>query len=121
MTAGRLHHVLLQATDLAATEAFFVDFVGFDVRHRDPFPDGRPLTVTEQGLGLTDGGPGTTNALDHVAFEWHDIADLAERARAEGVTILKEPGPGPYGFTVYLADPDGNKIEFFEDGPGTPS
>jgi catechol-2,3-dioxygenase len=29
--------------------------------------------------------------------------------------VIKAPGPGPYGLTVYLADPDGNKIELFSE------
>jgi ureidoacrylate peracid hydrolase len=110
-----LHHLLLQTTDLGKAEAFYVDFLGFTVRHRDGFPDGRPLTVTIEGLGLTDGAPGPTGAVEHIAFRTSDIRGLVERARAAGIEIIKEPGPGPYGLTVYLADPDGNKIELFED------
>ncbi|MGH9244014.1 MAG: VOC family protein [Acidimicrobiales bacterium] len=113
-----LHHLLLQTTDLDRAERFYVDFLGFTVRHRDPFPDGRPLTVTNEGLGLTDGAPGPTGAVEHIAFRLSDIRGLAERARADGVEIIKEPGPGPYGFTVYLADPDGNKIELFSETEG---
>jgi ureidoacrylate peracid hydrolase len=110
-----LHHLLLQTSDLAQAERFYVDLLGFSVRHRDPFPDGRPLTVTVEGLGLTDGAPGPTGAVEHIAFRSSDIRGLAERARHEGIEIIKEPGPGPYGLTVYLADPDGNKIEVFSE------
>ena len=76
-----LHHLLLQTTDLGRAERFYVDFLGFTVRHRDPFPDGRPLTVTNEGLGLTDGAPGPTGAVEHIAFRLPDIRGLAERAR----------------------------------------
>jgi 4-oxalocrotonate tautomerase family enzyme len=85
------------------------------VRHLEPFPDVRPLTVTEEGLGLTDGAPGPTGAVEHIAFRSADIRNLAERAEQSGITVIKGPGPGPYGLTVYLADPDGNKIELFSE------
>ncbi len=42
-------------------------------------------------------------------------AARAGRARAAGVEVLKDVGPGPYGLTVYLADPDGNRIELFAE------
>ena len=111
-----IHHLLLQTSDLAKAENFYIGFLGFRVRKRETFHDGRPLTVTEQGLGLTDGTPGGPNVVEHIAFRASDIEGIAERARARGVSILKEPGPGPYGHTLYLGDPDGNRIELFEDG-----
>jgi ureidoacrylate peracid hydrolase len=111
-----LHHLLLQATDLEAAEAFFIGFLGFGVRKREALPDGRPLTVTTQGLGLTHGRRGEPGAVvDHIAFHTHDIRGIAARAEAEGITVLKPLGPGPYGLTVNLADPDGNRIELFSE------
>jgi ureidoacrylate peracid hydrolase len=110
-----LHHLLLQTSDLPAAERFFVDLLGFTVRKREEFTDGRPLTVTHEGLGLTNGAPGERGALEHIAFRVSGVRELAERARAAGTVILKEPGPGPYGLTVYVADPDGNRIELFAE------
>jgi catechol 2,3-dioxygenase-like lactoylglutathione lyase family enzyme len=109
-----IHHLLLQTSDLAASEAFYVEFLGFGVRKREQYHDGRPLTVTDAGLGLTNGRTGETGAVvEHIAFRTRDIRGIAERARAQGIEVLKPPGPGPYGLTVYLADPDGNRIELF--------
>lgn len=113
-SATRLHHLLLQTDDLERSEAFYLGFLGFTVRKREAFHDGRPLVSTNEGLGLTGGAPGTTGALEHLAFRTSDVDGIASRARQEGVPILKEPGPGPYGHTVYLADPDGNRVELFE-------
>ena len=110
-----LHHLLLQTSDLEAAERFFVDLLGFSVRKREAFTDGRPLMVTHQGLGLTNGAPGEPGAVEHIAFRVSGVRALAERARAAGAVILKEPGPGPYGLTVYVADPDGNRIELFAE------
>jgi catechol 2,3-dioxygenase-like lactoylglutathione lyase family enzyme len=113
--APGIHHLLLQTTDLEAAERFFIGFLGFTVRTREPFTDGRPLTVTTAGLGLTSGAPGGPGAVEHIAFRHSDIRGIAERAPGAGVTVLKAPGPGPYGLTVYLADPDGNRIELFSE------
>ena len=111
-----IHHLLLQATDLDRTEGFYLGFLGFTVKKREPFHDGRPLTVTNEGLGLTNGATGQAGSVvEHIAFRTSDIRGIAERAKAEGIEVIKEPGPGPYGLTVYLADPDGNKIELFSE------
>jgi catechol 2,3-dioxygenase-like lactoylglutathione lyase family enzyme len=110
-----LHHLLLQTSDLEAAERFFLDLLGFTIRKREAFTDGRPLTVTHEGLGLTSGAPGEAGAVEHVAFRVSGVRALAERAREAGAVILKEPGPGPYGLTVYVADPDGNRIELFAE------
>lgn len=112
----RVHHLLLQTRDLEAAEAFYIGFLGFKVRKREPFHDGRPLTTTEEGLGLTNGARGEAGGVvEHIAFKTSDIRELAERAEAAGIQVLKPPGPGPYGLTVYLADPDGNRIELFSE------
>lgn len=52
--------------------------------------------------------------MEHIAFRVNDVRGLATRIRDAGVPILKELGPGAYGMTIYVADPDGNKIELFE-------
>jgi ureidoacrylate peracid hydrolase len=112
----RLHHLLLQAKDLERAEDFYVGFLGFTVRAHDTLPDGRVLTSTNEGLGLTQGRRGEPGlVVEHIAFRASDIRGVAERAESQGITVLKPPGPGPYGLTVYLADPDGNKVELFAE------
>lgn len=111
-----IHHLLLQTSDLDRAERFYLGFLGFGVRKREQFHDGRPLTVTQEGLGLTSGATGEAGSVvEHIAFRAGDIRGIAERAAAQGIEVLRDPGPGPYGLTVYLADPDGNKIELFSE------
>lgn len=112
--ALKVHHLLLETRDLDVSVAFFVDVLGFDVRKREEFRDGRRLVVTAQGLGLTEGGSGKRGVLEHLCFSARKIDAIAERAGAAGHTIVRGPGPGPYGHTVYILDPDGNEIELFE-------
>lgn len=113
-----LGHLLLQVTDLEAAERFYLRLLGLTVRKREDFRDGRPLTVTNEGLGLTSGRPDGAGPLEHVAFRARDVRGLAERARAEGVTIVRGPEPSAYGLSLYLLDPDGNQVEVFGDDMG---
>ena len=110
----QLAHLLLQTCDLERAEAFYVDLLGLEVRKRERFRDGRPLTLTRQGMGLTDGrvpGGGRSGNVDHVAFHVTGVLELAERARKAGVRVIRGPEVNAYGTSVYLEDPDGNEVE----------
>jgi ureidoacrylate peracid hydrolase len=111
--AVALGHLLLQVGDLARAERFYVDFLGMKVKKRERFRDGRPLVVTNEGLGLTDGTPGGPGPVEHIAFRGHQIRAIAERAQEAGITIVRGPEPSAYGLSLYLTDPDGNQIELF--------
>lgn len=113
--AKALAHMLLQVSDMDRARRFYVDLLGFEPRpDAVPLGDGRPLIVTKQGLGITIGGPGDGRQVDHVAFEVQDVTALAARARKAKVPVIKDLGPGAYGLTIYLSDPDGTTIELFE-------
>jgi ureidoacrylate peracid hydrolase len=111
--AAGLGHLLLQVSHLETAERFYVDFLGLTVKKREQFRDGRPLVVTREGLGLTDGAPGGDGPVEHIAFHGRGIGALAERCREAGVTIVRGPEPSSYGVSLYLRDPDGNQIEVF--------
>ncbi|MDQ3767173.1 MAG: isochorismatase family protein [Actinomycetota bacterium] len=108
-----LGHILLQVTDLDAAEHFYLGLLGLTVKKREKFRDGRPLLVTNEGLGLTDGGPNGRGPVEHIAFRARDVPAMADRARASGVTIIRGPERSSYGRSLYLADPDGNQVELF--------
>jgi len=107
-------HLLLQVSDLQKAEDFYVGVLGFSVRKREPFAGDRELIVTNQGLGLTTGGPGDGRQVEHIAFQVDGVREIAERAKDADATLISDIGPGAYGLTIYVADPDGNKIELFE-------
>jgi catechol-2,3-dioxygenase len=116
-TVLALTHLLLQVSNLGAAERFFVDMLGFTVRDRSALRDGRPLVVLRQGLGLTvfpAGAAAGAKTVDHIAFRVQTLAEsvahLAER---------KVPYEGPvttptYGTSIYVRDPDGNRIELHD-------
>ncbi|MCE2526574.1 MAG: isochorismatase family protein [Actinomycetia bacterium] len=109
-----IRHVLLETTDLDAAERFYVDLLGFKVKNRAPFRDGRRFIGIEQGLWLTEGGTGEGGQGDHFAFEVEGVAEFERMVAEAGYRIVRPLGPGPYGLTVYVADPDGNEIELYE-------
>jgi catechol 2,3-dioxygenase-like lactoylglutathione lyase family enzyme len=111
--ATALSHVLLEVADLDAAEAFYLGLLGLTVRSREQFRDGRPLVVTNEGLGLTNGRRGNDGTLEHIAFRGRGVNSLADRARAEGFAVARGPEPSPYGLSLYLTDPDGNVVEVF--------
>lgn len=111
-----VHHLLLETRDLETSVRFYTDVLGFRVRKREDFRDGRKLVVTEQGLGLTEGGSGAGGVLQHLCFSARGVDALAQRARTGGYEVVRGPGHGPYGHTVYVRDPDGHEIELAEIG-----
>jgi nicotinamidase-related amidase/catechol 2,3-dioxygenase-like lactoylglutathione lyase family enzyme len=113
--ALQLGHLLLQVSDLERAERFYLELLGLSVRKREEFRDGRPLLVTNEGLGLTNGRPEGVGPLEHLAFRARDVRGLAERAAARGVTIVRGPEPSAYGVSLYLLDPDGNQVEVFAE------
>jgi ureidoacrylate peracid hydrolase len=116
----RIHHVLLMVRSLEVSRRFYVDLLGFKPRvDAKPLPDGRPLISTVQGLGLTEGGSGERTQLDHLAFQVRAVEALNARLKKAGIAFERELGPGPYGPSIYVKDPDGNIVELFET-PGAP-
>jgi ureidoacrylate peracid hydrolase len=111
-TVWKLDHLLLETSDLDRAVGFYVETLGFSIRKQETRVDGRPLVVTHQGLGLTNGG-GRVEHVEHLAFRTRDVAGMAERARAAGVEIIDGPKETAYGISLYLRDPDGNKVELF--------
>jgi len=109
-------HMLLQVGDIEVSRRFYVELLGFSVRHANLHADGRPFVPFNQGIALTTGGPGKPLQIDHMAFKVNDVRKLAERLRAANVRFYQELHDGIYGLTVYIADPDGNKVELFQEG-----
>jgi 4-oxalocrotonate tautomerase len=105
----RLDHALLETSDLDAAEAFYTELLGFAVRKRDRLADGRPLVVTEQGLGLTTGRTAPDGSVRTLAFRGRNLAAIGRVLDAAGVEYeLVDAAAGP---VLRFADVDGNRIE----------
>ena len=109
-------HILIKVTDVARSERFYVDLLGFTVRPAKPLPDGRPFVPFHQGIALTSGGPGAPVQIDHIAFKATNVRAIAERLKRADVKFFRELHDGIYGLTIYVSDPDGNMIELYEEG-----
>jgi ureidoacrylate peracid hydrolase len=107
-------HLLMQVGDIEASKRFYVDLLGFTIRPAKPLADGRPFVPFLQGIALTTGGPGKPLQIDHMAFTVHDVEGLAARLHEAGVHFFQDVHDGIYGRTIYVADPDGTKVELYE-------
>ena len=108
-------HMLLQVKDLEASRRFYAGLLGFTERNAKPLADGRPFVPFMQGIALTTGGPGKPVQIDHMAFRVSGVEQLAGRLKEGGVRFFEELHDGIYGRTIYVADPDGNKVELYEE------
>jgi 4-oxalocrotonate tautomerase family enzyme len=108
-------HMLLQVRDIAVSKRFYAELLGFTERKAKPLADGRPFVPFLQGIALTTGGPEKPAQIDHMAFRVSGIEALAVRLEKNGVRFFERLHDGIYGRTVYVADPDGNKVELYEE------
>lgn len=108
-------HMLLQVADIEASRRFYVEHLGFTERKAKPLADGRPFVPFHQGIALTTGGPGKPVQIDHMAFRVRGVDAIAAKLKASGVRFFQDLHDGIYGRTIYVADPDGNKIELYEE------
>jgi ureidoacrylate peracid hydrolase len=109
-------HMILQVADIAASKHFYLDLLGFTPRRAIPLADGRPVVPFTQGIALTSGNPGKPLQIDHMAFRVSGVRAITQRLKAAQVKFFNELHDGVYGLTIYVADPDGNKVELFEEG-----
>ncbi len=113
----RIHgfaHMLLQVADIDASRRFYANLLGFTERAAKPLADGRPFVPFHQGIALTTGG-GKPTQIDHMAFRVSGVEALARRMKEAGVKVIQDLHDGIYGLTIYVADPDGNKVELYEE------
>ena len=68
------------------------------------------------GIALVEGRKADHRQIDHMAFEVNDVRKLRDKLKKNGVTFFQDLHDGPYGLTVYVADPDGLKVELYEVG-----
>lgn len=108
-------HMLLQVRDIEASKHFYAALLGFTERKAKPLADGRPFVPFTQGIALTTGGPGEPAQIDHMAFRVSGVEALAIRLEQHHVRFFERVHDGIYGRTIYVADPDGNKVELYEE------
>ena len=125
----RLLHTMLRVRDLDRSLHFYCELLGMKLLRRKDYPGGA-FTLAFVGYGdeaetavieLTHNW-GTQDyelgtAFGHLALGVDRIRELCDSLRAQGVKVVREPGPMQHGTTViaFLEDPDGYKIELIEE------
>jgi lactoylglutathione lyase len=124
----QLLHTMIRVNDLDESLKFYCDHLGMKLLRRQEYPGGR-FTLAFVGYGdeashsvieLTynwdthqyDLG----NAFGHLAIGVPDIYKFCDQLRANGVKIVREPGPMKHGSTeiAFIEDPNGYRIELIQ-------
>lgn len=130
MAITRLDHYSIRTTDLAATERFYADVLGFSVGPRPNFPfpgvwlyQDKIAVVHVVGidpnnpdglkgyLGDKDMNATGTGTIDHVAFVGSDLAGMRARFQTAGIAFRERQVPSLQLDQVFLEDPNGVTIE----------
>jgi catechol-2,3-dioxygenase len=122
----RFSHVGIFVTDLGAMEDFYRRVLGFTVSDRGPLR-GRELVFLTRDpddhhqVVLVTGRPADLafNVVNQISFKLPSLEDLQKAHAAlvaEGVAELRPVTHGN-AWSVYFADPEGNRIELFVDTP----
>jgi lactoylglutathione lyase len=121
----RLLHTMIRVGNLEKSINFYTEILGMKLLRQKEYPDGK-FTLAFVGYGdeknhsvieLTYNWD--TDAYDlgsgfgHLAIEVDDVYAAAEKIRAQGGKIIREPGPMNAGTTIiaFVEDPDGYQIE----------
>ena len=124
----RLLHTMIRVNDLDESLSFYCGRLGMTLLRKHDYPSGR-FTLAFVGYGdeathsvieLTynwdthayDLG----NAFGHIAVGVPDLYATCERLRAQGVKIVREPGPMKHGGSdiAFIEDPNGYRIELIQ-------
>lgn len=123
MPVTRMEHLLVLTDDIDATRDFYREAIGLEVGERPPLEfagywlyaggvscvhvaDRGEYTAHAEGLGRQ----ASAAAVDHVAFNGKDYAELAGRLERGGVEAMENEIPGVMR-QLFLTDPNGLTIE----------
>lgn len=113
-----IDHVVLRIHDLERSLGFYRDLLGLHIEREQASIH---LTQLRAGRSLIDLVPGeaaaaSTPNVDHFALEIQpfDEQQLRQYFTSRGVPVLESGlryGAGGEGPSIYILDPDGNKVE----------
>ncbi len=121
----RILHTMLRVGDLDRSLKFYTEVLGMKLLRRHDYPEGRftlafvgygderENTVLELTYNWDTHAYELGNGFGHIAIEVDDVYEAAEKIRAKGGRVVREPGPMKHGSTIlaFVEDPDGYKIE----------
>jgi lactoylglutathione lyase len=124
----QLLHTMIRVNDLDESLRFYCERLGMRLLRKLDFPSGR-FTLAFVGYG--DEAAHTVIELTynwdthhyeigtgfgHLAIGVPDIYAACDRLRAQGVKIVREPGPMKHGGSeiAFIEDPNGYRIELIQ-------
>jgi lactoylglutathione lyase len=124
----QLLHTMIRVNDLDESLRFYCDRLGMKLLRKHDFPSGRftlafvgygdeaTHTVIELTYNWDTHQYDVGNGFGHLALGVPDIYAACERLRAQGVKIVREPGPMKHGSTeiAFIEDPSGYRIELIQ-------
>ena len=125
---SRFLHTMIRVGNLQRSIDFYTKLLGMKELRRNDVPDGK-YTLAFVGYGGEDSNAvieltynygvdhyDQGSAFGHLAVGVPNVKEAAERVRAGGGKVTREPGPVKFGTTViaFVEDPDGYKIELIE-------
>ncbi len=127
----RLLHTMIRVQNLEKSLDFYTRILGMTLLRQKDYPGGE-FTLAFVGYGeeketavieLTHNWGQTKpyelgNGFGHIALGVADIYAVCDRLKAEGASVVREPGPMKHGSThiAFIEDPDGYKIELIQTG-----
>jgi len=121
----RLLHTMIRVGNLEKSIEFYTGILGMKLLRQQDYPDGK-FTLAFVGYGDEQDNSvieltcnWETDSYDlgagfgHLAIEVDDVFAAAEKIRAQGGRIIREPGPMNACTTIiaFVEDPDGYQIE----------
>jgi catechol 2,3-dioxygenase-like lactoylglutathione lyase family enzyme len=111
-----IHHVSINVADVVRAEAFYTEILGLEILPRPDFPfPGRWLDAgagRQVHLIQTEHIP--TDVGQHFAFRATDLDQLCAHLAEHSVKV-SGPKPVGAGRQAFFHDPDGNRLEAFQD------
>jgi catechol 2,3-dioxygenase len=120
-------HFGIHVTDLPRMEAFYTRVLGFLVSDRGQLPGGSTLAFLSRDpdehhqMVLASGRPPGVeyNVVNQISFKLPSLDDLKAmhaRVREAGIGEFRIVTHGN-AWSIYFADPEGNRVELFVDTP----
>jgi glyoxylase I family protein len=117
MSIGRIHHIAIKASDLAAAKVFYTDTLGFPIVGTIPNSEIVFIniggTTIELMSGKPNAGEGSGCGLIHLAFEVADVDAAYTALTAKGVQFHVTPRSVGDIRLAFFHGPDGVELELF--------
>lgn len=116
-------HFELRVRDVKQMERFYTEALGFIATDRSEGGNGMVFLSRSPDehhqIVLSPGGDGTPGALDHIALRVDSLGALRsvfQRLGSRGGVDFETVSHGN-SWSIYLRDPEGNRVEIFADTP----